>query len=484
MEGAAQSAANAAHNSANTFRGAFQGASSGTTSSTGSSASGWASGLAGSGGSSAGAGVGGAKYHAGRGAHFSYQHTGRALSQASTTSNSDSNNKSNDDDDEIRRQKAYKLRLDGQQHYDRSMLSSSGHLTNSNMQVRFRHAFAAKQGPLLISAAEHASTAITDDASQAKRHASTSAALTESTEAETHQQSTVTTNSGVSAHDRLYKDLRRASFRQDAAQVRVSVDAFKALPKEQKTTAGFNMVMESLLSVRQAGQNVQEITDTYNDMIQAGLSPNSRTYTVLVKALCARDAETHVKPTVEAASATTATEKVTSESAKSAGSDAVAATTPSAEDSFGQALELMGVAHSSRHWFDDQHAYNAVLSSCALRGDVDRALSVLDLLERSNFANTDATTFQHLIQTFVSDPQLKPDETQQAQDARKLAACKQVFDEFLLASQHPGWKHDKNALVWSSLISAHFALNDLPVLSTFSTRCSKVATKSLLWIRK
>ncbi|SPO31779.1 uncharacterized protein UTRI_06508_B [Ustilago trichophora] len=448
--GAAQSAANAAHNSANTFRGAFQGASSGSASSTsGSSASGFAAGLS-SGGSSAGAGAGGAKFHAGRGAHFSYQHTGRALSQASTTSNTDANNKSNDDDDEIRRQKAYKLRLDGH-HYERSMLGATGHLTNSHMQVRFRHAFAAKQGPLLVTAAEHASTTNAEgeaDATQAKRQASTSAAASEASNVEV--QSSAATIAGTTAHDRLYKDLRSASKRRDAVQVRLSVDAFKALPKEQKTTAGFNMVMESLLSIRKKGQTVQEITDTYNDMIQAGLSPNSRTYTVLVKALCARDAETASPTPAADAPKTSADDKA-----------AVAAAAQVApEDNFGQALEFMGVAHSSRNWFDDHHAYNAVLSSCALRGDVDRALSVLDLLERSLFANTDAVTFKHLIRTFVTDPQLKPDETQQMQEARKLAACKQVFDEFLLASQNPEWRHDADYIVWSSLIDAHFALND------------------------
>ncbi|SNX88020.1 uncharacterized protein MEPE_06731 [Melanopsichium pennsylvanicum] len=439
--GAAQSAANAAHNSANTFRGAFQGASSGTTSSTGSSTSGWASGLS-SGGSSAGAGAGGAKFHAGRGAHFSYQHTGRALSQASATTNTDAKDKSNDDDDEIRRQKAYKLRLDGQQ-YEKNMLAASAHLTTSHMQVRFRSAFAAKQAaPLLVTDAEHASTASTEHVSVHSANASTSAAL--EPEADTIQSGSNT--SGLSTHDELYRSLKYASKRKDAATIRKSINAFKALPKEQQTTAGFNMIMESLLSIRKYGQPVQEITDTYNDMIQAGLSPNSRTYTVLVKALCQRDAETNPTPASHAAEPTSDANQTPFDGAH--------------ENNFDQAIQLMGVAHSSRNWFSDHHAYNAVLSSCALRGDVDRALSVLELLERSLFANTDAVTFKHLIRTFVTDPNLKPDETQQMQEARKLAACKQVFDEFLLASQNSEWKHEHDDLVWSSLLDAHFALND------------------------
>ncbi len=457
--GAAQSAANAAHNSANTFRGAFQGASTGSTSSTGSTASGWASGLS-SGGSSAGAGAGGAKFHAGRGAHFSYQHTGRALSQASTTSNSDSNNKSNDDDDEIRRQKAYKLRLDGPHAHDRSTLASSGHLTNSHMQVRFRHAFAAKQAPLLVTATEHASSNSTEAVSS-ERRASTLATITDSSSGvEAHQ---ATTRKGLSAHDLVYRDLQSASRRKDAYQVRLSIDAFKALPKEQKTTAGFNMAMESLLSIRTRGENVKDITDIYSDMISTGLTPNSRTYTVLVKALCARDAET--SPTT------------TPSSVKPEGGDpTTAAAAAPVEDNFGQALEFMSVAHRGRMWFDDAKAYNAILSSCALRGDVDRALSVLDLLERSAFADTNAHTFRHLIQTFVTDPQLKPDETQEMQQTRKLAACKQVFDEFLLASQNPDWQHDKNMLVWCSLIEAHLRSTTSPVRSGCSRRSSKVAT--------
>ncbi len=437
--GAAQSAANAAHNSANTFRGAFQGAS-GSTSSTGSSASGWASGLS-SGGSSAGAGAGGAKFHAGRGAYHSYQHTGRVLSQASTSSGNDANSKSTDDEDEIRRQKAYKLRLDGHL----PTLASPGHLTNSHMQVRFRHAFAANHGPLLVTAADstHADQEA-NTAAQSTRHISSSAAQADAANVEASQQH--------SAHDRLYKTLRRATTRGDAAEIRHTVAAFNALPKEQKTTKGYNMVMESLLSIRYTGQPVREITDTYNAMLQAGLSPNSRTYTVLVKALCALDAETHGDQTFNPAEPA-----AKAPAAKDAAEGTIA---PAADDNFGQALELMKVAHGGRLWFDDAHAYNAMLSSCALRGDVDSALGVLDLLERSLFANTDANTFKHLIKTFVTDPQLKPTETHEMQEARKLAACKQVFDEFLLASQNPDWNHDRDAVVWCSLIDAHFALNN------------------------
>ncbi|GAC77126.1 hypothetical protein PANT_24d00052 [Moesziomyces antarcticus T-34] len=445
--GAAQSAANAAHNSANTFRGAFQGAS-GSTSSTGSSASGWASGLS-SGGSSAGAGAGGAKFHAGRGAYHSYQHTGRVLSQASTSSGNDANSKSNDDEDEIRRQKAYKLRLDGHL----PTLASPGHLTNSHMQVRFRHAFAANHAPLLLTAADSAhADQDANTAAQSTRHISSSAAQADAASVEASQQQANNSAAGFSAHDRLYKALRHATARRDAAQIRDTVAAFNALPKEQKTTKGYNMVMESLLSIRHTGQPVREITDTYNAMLQEGLSPNSRTYTVLVKALCALDAETHGAQTFNAAQprATAPTAQYAAEST----------TTPAADDNFGQALELMKVAHGGRLWFDDAHAYNAMLSSCALRGDVDSALGVLDLLERSLFANTDATTFKHLITTFVTDPQLKQSETHQMHEARKLTACKQVFDEFLLASQNPDWNHDRDAVVWCSLIDAHFALND------------------------
>lgn len=445
--GAAQSAANAAHNSANTFRGAFQGAS-GSTSSTGSSASGWASGLS-SGGSSAGAGAGGAKFHAGRGAYHSYQHTGRVLSQASTSSGNDANSKSNDDEDEIRRQKAYKLRLDGHL----PTLASPGHLTNSHMQVRFRHAFAANHAPLLLTAADgtHADQGA-NTAAQSTRHISSSAAQADAASVEASQQQANNSAAGFSAHDRLYKALRHATARRDAAQIRDTVAAFNALPKEQKTTKGYNMVMESLLSIRHTGQPVREITDTYNAMLQEGLSPNSRTYTVLVKALCALDAETHGAQTFNAAEP-----RATAPTAQDA---AESTTTPAADDNFGQALELMKVAHGGRLWFDDAHAYNAMLSSCALRGDVDSALGVLDLLERSLFANTDATTFKHLITTFVTDPQLKQSETHQMHEARKLTACKQVFDEFLLASQNPDWNHDRDAVVWCSLIDAHFALND------------------------
>ncbi|PWZ01287.1 hypothetical protein BCV70DRAFT_222893 [Testicularia cyperi] len=447
--GAAQSAANAAHNSANTFRGAFQGASTGTSSSTSSSASssasGWASGLSSGGGSSAGAGVGGAKFQAGRGAHYTYQHSSRALSQASSTTSNDANSKSNDDEEEARMQKAYKLHLKSQSRHERGGLphGSATKLSTSQMQARFRHALATHHGssPLLVTDAAqppgpaHVRSAHTLAASEHHAHSTApddEAALQSQTRSSSELRSQ---SSNTSAADLLYQQLQRAIKRRDATTIRAGVDAFQALAQPDQTASGFNIVMEALLSIRSEGQPIREILDVYYQMVEGGHSPNSRTFSVLVKALCARDAELH--------RGTAAVDPIRVD-----------------EDNFGKALELMGVAHSSRIWFNDEKAYNAILSSCALRGDVDSALGVLNLLERCLFAHTDAQTFKHLIRTFVLDPNVKPDESRAMQDSRKLAACKQVFDEFLLASQQPEWKHDDDAVVWSSLIDAHFALGD------------------------
>ncbi|KAN0062410.1 hypothetical protein ACQY0O_005294 [Thecaphora frezii] len=474
--GAAQSAANAAHTSASTLRSALQGtAGSGAAgSSSSSTASSWSSGLSG-GANSAGAGAGGAKYHAGRNAHFTYQNSGRALSQASSSTNNDGSNGRNDDEEDHRRQKAYQLRLRAQKGSALRCPSGTPNLSTIRMQARFRHAFSANRGQMLITAAEVESA--DDFPGQILSHgystqaSAGSAATSEAIQAvldegsvptsgEQHQDASepAAASAAVPPADKksrryaddLYRFTKQAAMRRDVEAVHRHVSAFRSLPKTEQTTAGFNMAMEALFSVHKSGQPIAEITSVYTEMIENGLEPNNRTYGVLVKALCARDVEIQQRLIASSKRATP------SNSAEMAELDKIRK-----EDNFEQAMELMGVAHQGKHWFSDAYPYNALLRSCAIRGDVDRAIDVLDLLERSSFANVNAQTFKHLIHTFTFDSQLKPDESTEEQQTRKLAACKQVFEEFLEASsKNPNWEHDADVVVWTALITAHFRLGD------------------------
>ncbi|EPQ25798.1 uncharacterized protein PFL1_06665 [Pseudozyma flocculosa PF-1] len=478
--GAAQSAANAAHTSASTLRSAFQGTASSTTGAAGSSsgtASSWTSGLSGS-GSSAGAGTGGAKYHAGRNAHFTYQSSGRAISQASSSSNNDSNNGRSDDDDEARRHKAYQLRLRAQKGSPLRGSAGPPNLTTIQMQARFRHAFAANRGQMLITSGEtesspgvHSfSTQATanladgaEDASTTTMHTGIAQLTPQEDRADFENpagwSSDAQAPKGKRPADAIYRQLMQAIRRNDSEAIRSHVSAFRALPKNEQTLSGFNMAMEALLSVTKTGALTRDITNIYSQLIENGLSPNSRTFSVVLRALCARDVEVQQKLISKARLAA---------AAANSGEGAVQATKVEAkaldklqrEDDYQQAIQLFNVAHQSNHGLPDANPYNALLRSCAVRGDVDRAIGVLDMLERSRYASADGQTFKHLIRTFTHDPQVLPDESSQDAAARKLLACKQVFQEFREASKGPDWDHDSDAAVWRELIAASFRLGD------------------------
>ncbi|PWN54269.1 hypothetical protein IE53DRAFT_365591 [Violaceomyces palustris] len=476
--GAAQSAASAAHNSANTFRNAFQGGAQG---SSGGSTAGWAQGLSSS-GSTAGAGTGGAKFHAGRGAQFSYQNSSRALSQANATSSNDASSSRNDEEEERRRKVAAEGRyrrtrrssLSSMNPGDRPITLLPSNLTGNQMQARFRHAFSANRGQMLITSSAHecvdsTETSVSDREGSGPRLRRRNSTL--SLSAEPAKEATVEASSSLpaasevaeggssasesksrpSAHDTIYKELSAATARKDLVKVKSKVAAYRSLPKSELSTAGFNAVMEALLAIRTFGQPIVEITDAYTEMVKVGLAPNSRTFSVLVRALCARDDE--IQQLLED----------TENRPVSRGKSAPSASTMKAfrnEKNFDHALQLAGVAHTSKQWFTDVGPYNALLRSCAHRGDVDKAIGILDLLERSDFSNSNSETFRLLVKTFARDPKKEDDETPAQHSARRLAACSQVFEEFQEASKGSDWDSKADVKVWNEMIKAHFSLGD------------------------
>ena len=456
--GAAQSAANAAHNSASTLRSAFQGTTasgSGAAGTSGSSsASGWASGLS-SGGTSAGAGTGGAKYHAGRGAQFTYHNTGRAISQASSSTSNDTNS-TRDDDEERRRQKAYQLRLRSQNgtvlsRTGQSVLLSPPNLTAAQMQARFKHVFAAnRKDQLTITSGGDATEGFTDTAAPSgglpgdRRHASSLAASEAEGQSVPHKDPESTSaRPPQERHNDLHQKILATSRRKDTNKLLRLVSDYRQLPREEQSLIGFNTALESLLEVGPSGGYISVITATYVQMIENGITPNLRTFSVMIRALCARDA--HVQTAAN----------------RSNGGIKAAASDEKVDDNFAQALQFMSIVKGRNLHFSETQPYNALLRSCAVRGDVDKALAILSLLDENPLVQSDSETFRALLRTFSNDPNPKPDETPEQHKARKLVACKQVFDEFLAASKESqSFEPAYAESVWSQMVWSHFAMGD------------------------
>lgn len=257
----------------------------------------------------------------------------------------------------------------------------------------------------------------------------------------------------------FYTQLVTARKDKDASRVHSLVNSLRASPMESQSTASFNAAMEALLSIRKSGQSIRDITDAYLQMINNDLLPNSRTFSVVIRALCARDAEIqHLLSKAKTAKAKASAQGLSNTNSVP---DSDSMERFREEDNFGQALQLFSVAHTSHSWFPDATAYNALLRSCALRGDAEHALTVLDSLERSGFAKADAHSYKHLIAAFANDANPNSGETPEEHAARKLKTCQQVHAEFLQnCATDASWNHSQNALPWNGLIEAHFALND------------------------
>lgn len=492
----AQYAAASGHSvhSTQSLRSVLNNAASGSSNAT----STWAQGFS-SGGqaSSNGTGIGGAKFQAGRGAHSSFQQSGRALTNVNASSSHDGATTIGDEEEDSSLTPAL---IHAPKHLHRSAtLKQRSFLRSSMLRTAFRDPQAQK--PLYLSTlpshdlafaesiagfstltdshqgraqtldnADVTSRNLSEQPPQRERRRSlgTSTQFRESddgqltsalenvsagTEASNPSQPVDTAAKGGQDLDvPMYRHLMHAKHSKDIDTVQRTVHKFRNMPEKNMSTPAFNAALEALLEIRRPGESIEPITDTYVQMVNSACLPNNRSMSAMVQALCAQDIETYNAN----GQMSTAEDKKLDER--------VGHANMRQEDNFGQALSMMNLAHaSSQTGFPSVHPYNAVLQSCMVRGDAARACDVLYLLSNNPRAKADASTFQYLIACLARDSRPRERESESDSRVRRMDACKQVFDEFRTLSATSTWATKEfDARVWNSMIRVSFELNEVP----------------------
>lgn len=480
---------------------------SSTPATTGSGLGGW-NGAGSSSWGSSGAGPGGAKYNAGSRFYNGYtvsavyvqnstsinplQGAGRAVTQANSSTANDGTNAQSDDNDEFAtirvslhrpsrpRTRSHSLSIEGRQERGETL----GVLKTVQMHARSRHAFApTATGDNAVAELPQISALDTTRPVLVRRN-STSAPLDSDsvslvpplvpppppprtlpvTDPSAPQSTAEPVLDQQDNASDFFLQLKEARNKKDAAQVLALVQQMRG-HTELPHTAEFNMALEALHESRRAGEPLNLLLDTYNDMIERSVVPNTRTYLILILALTDRDNEVHktimslesrAKRRLRPDSISSLPDKLRIEQLRS-------------ENNFASAMSLFeaAIALNWNKTIIPLYIYTHLLRSCAFHSNVDAAISVFAHLERRSDLLPSASVFSHLISVYTN--------------IGDLPGAQEVFNEYRAAVKGNRLMWTKasamdsaagsdatvsllartsHLIVWNKMIEAHFRCGD------------------------
>jgi pentatricopeptide repeat protein len=218
------------------------------------------------------------------------------------------------------------------------------------------------------------------------------------------------------------------------------------------TPSDFNVALLALISTRPEGEPLNIIVETYNAMLQRSLSPNTKTYSLLIDALTQRDDEVrHMSATLEARlqriefSGSTERsngiwEKERLESLR-------------AEGNFSQAMALFeAVLSTGRNAQLELVHYTNLIRSCAYHSSVEGAIHVFEQLERRKDLLPDSRTYRYMLQVFTN--------------AGNFQGAEEIFKDFRQAGKEDRLapltgRQSETLQTWNQMIETYFRA-DLP----------------------
>ncbi|KAF8590270.1 hypothetical protein K439DRAFT_1403942 [Ramaria rubella] len=406
-----------------------------------SSSSGWGGGSA---------GPGGAKYNAGSRFYTGYTGPGRSVTQANSSS------AQADDNDECpihpvriknvsgtvrTRPRSSSLSLSPQGRVDRG--ASLGVL--EVVQLRARHAFAAHRS--ITSANDPPLLTDGTDNPILLRHNSTSSHMIASSDIElditppppplamkdgtTKDETSSTYDSDLDSassqamddstirDDRwFYFRIRQAGHDRDYPRVVEEIEKYRQRPTA--SVPCYNIAIQALYDNRTSGQPITLVLELYNEMIRRNLTPNLRTYKLMILTLCARDAVIH-RVTNSLENRIERRAYAARDYAQDSQIDEQRLVALRSENNFASALMMFKAATTIRDQPLGLPEYNALIRSCAQHNDVKSALNVFQHMERFPEEPPSATTYGFLLTVFCN--------------ARDLEGAVQVFSAFKEASK-------------------------------------------------
>lgn len=229
-----------------------------------------------------------------------------------------------------------------------------------------------------------------------------------------------------------YESLMAAKKSGDHATVVACIRAYLAYPTEYNVMT-HHLAMESFLATRLPDSSITKILDLYNQMFDhQNLSPNNRTYEIVINAFCRRDREvvnsirflrnrtTKVDITIRARGPYHR-ESLDASSLEHDQRNAEKMALLEAEDYYTPAVKIytaLGMAADALK----VNAINALLAATAERNRIDLALTLFSRLENSMYDKPIPHTYEILLDMFSKD--------------KDLEGVKSVFESFLVAREN------------------------------------------------
>ncbi|EIW81989.1 hypothetical protein CONPUDRAFT_81601 [Coniophora puteana RWD-64-598 SS2] len=394
-------------------------------------------------GSSSWGNAGGAKFNAGSRFQY-YTNSGRALTQANASSAQDGNSARDDEREEIiprhvsihtpRRSRPRSHSLSVARHGQQERAETFGVLHTVQMHVRSRHAFASSpaedQEQQTSAGLIHASPSADSSRPVLVRRNSTSSHATaqdvtepfplsppptpklSSTDPATPQ--SVLEPTAITAFQSAVNSAVKAK---DGARVISEVQALVASPANH-IVQDFNAALQALYDIRQPGDPLNLMLDTYNNMIKRSLNPNFRTYHIMMLALSERDEEVF-RAIVSLEARAKRREFGGRDLAEVSVTDAARVKQLKAENNFNSAMAMFQACTiSGGSPKIGLKVYHSLLRTCARHANIDAALAVFGQMESRRDVLT-SVAYEHILATYAN--------------ANDIQGALEVFKEFCSA---------------------------------------------------
>jgi pentatricopeptide repeat protein len=210
--------------------------------------------------------------------------------------------------------------------------------------------------------------------------------------------------------------LRDSRDSKDYLQALREVQSFRATAVHL-TVAEFNMALEALHETRVEGHPLDDILETYNDMISRSVYPNARTYMILILALTDRDHEVHMTIDSLATRGKWNARYGQSKFARKESEDEQKFANLRQENNFSSALSLFKATTALTGFRKiPLIVYSNLLRSAAYHANVDAALTIFAHLEKRHDILPSIAVFWNLVSVYAN--------------AGDISGAKEVFDEF------------------------------------------------------
>lgn len=267
-------------------------------------------------------------------------------------------------------------------------------------------------------------------------------------------------------HLTAYNRLRAVGFTSDPRAITDEIQNFRK--SEHVSVSGYNMALQCLLDVREVGEPITLMVELYNELLERGLVPNSRTYRLMIMVLCARDYEVQrVVENLEERCAHRSFLEPNNPHINYIDEQRIAQLR--VENNLKSALLMFQAGTLLRNRPLGLSVYNILLRSCALHGHVDAALRVFAHLERFPEVLPSPVTYQMLLSVFEKVGDLKGAERvftgyQEAAKNSKVnwGTIVPVWKRVSVTETEGRKDHTRAAhiQVWNKMIDVYFKCNE------------------------